>query len=1582
MFKKRYFFVFIIIVGVLIGGKLLYQSTISKNLSINSILSSSSYSYLPNEAKEYVMDVYNETGELILTEKNKKANTPYLNPQYVEYLKLSKQERAELDLIPNVYSIDYFASSSSEVSELPESYDLRNVDGNNYVGPLENQASSGLCWAFATLGQAESYLMIQNNQPYNDATQTFSERQLDYATSNNGILDYNNKFGSRELLDDGANFSDAIEIMAYGLSLVDESLMPFDENSEPKKLSDVLNFNNSLYEVEQTIELGTAAGKTSLEYQYGNICSEYDAVDEYEEFENCINEYQNSLQERILYEAKDNIMKYGGAYAGTISPNSSCAFQNSDGSYVINVSSSCYSIQEGHAMHVIGWDDNYEYEYCDAGKHNTSLVNGGCEEGELTKGKGAFILKNSWGNTTDYGYVYLTYNSFDTSASAPQFSYITSMSSNELKNWDNFYPMEQDYGSYVGYSKNVSETFENKLGGTEKLEKIKFIIGSYDSSFTLTITSGETVYSEEITKEHPGIYTVDLSDKDIYIDSLETFTVSISSDVSYLTNDSISAYTSNVDEIPIIQTEEIVTDDLSFVVYSDTKNIDSDELITYKLYDGKTELENYLVVKNNEVAANNVNASIEIVGKIEKGEYTLVQSYHDYSYQTKLTLTKSYNLEGDGTIDSPYIINNQDELKLMSDNLSAYYKLNSDIVLTEDWTPVGTMEEPFTGGFDGNGHTISNLTSNSTNLDYVGLFGYVNALENRPIYFKNITIKDANISGTNEAGILIGHLQIQNNSNILIDSIYMIDGFLSGNDAGSLIGYILNEGYSEIPESFVVNNVFSSVNIYNSTNSGVIGVNYAVDCNIDFSNIQNIGITSSNIVGLPAMNKNNAFIGQFAKNSYHINSFIFSGFTKTNDSIFNHLIQSSDFNGSNGYYLKMKNNSWDSSNSSVYAVDSVLNLKNKDNYQSWENFDKYWKIEVIDGITRIPILKGVNIPYTTISDISINIGDTVSLLEYITPTTDANRISYQIKDNDNIIEFKNVYQDDSTIPTDITMKGLEYGEATIHIVSNYDGYEKDIKITVADPEKTTIIYHSNDNNDETYIQKVELNTNYQLIENPFVNNGYKFKNWNTSADGSGDEYHPYKEMNGTEGTVHLYAQWEPITYKVIFHSNYDTDEFIEQTFTYNKEEKLMKNPFTNDGSVFLGWNTKPDGTGDSYSDNQLVSNLVSINNGEIHLYAKWSKKTYDVNYFYNLKDKRELIDYDTYEYDEEFKLLDIEDETGYKFIGWGTNPDGTGTNYLVNETVKNLTTNSEINLYTIFEPITYKVVFHSNHSLEEVKEQIFTYDNEEELSSNTFERIGYKFVGWNTKKDGSGTTYSDEQIIKNLTNNDNETITLYAMWEKEIRKIIYNANNETDESITKEYHYDEKITLEKNPFTKEGYTFKEWNTKQDGSGTAYQSEEIITITKDITLYAIWEEEFDYIINNYHVDYTNNYISKVIVNTTVDKFKNNIILGSGYSIDIEYREINNNRIIYTGSKTQIYKGDKIYKEFTNVVIGDINGDGMINSADLLRVRQHLLGSISLTGIYFLSSDINYDNSINSADLLRIRQHLLGSKPISE
>lgn len=43
---------------------------------------------------------------------------------------------------------------------------------------------------------------------------------------------------------------------------------------------------------------------------------------------------------------------------------------------------------------------------------------------------------------------------------------------------------------------------------------------------------------------------------------------------------------------------------------------------------------------------------------------------------------------------------------------------------------------------------------------------------------------------------------------------------------------------------------------------------------------------------------------------------------------------------------------------------------------------------------------------------------------------------------------------------------------------------------------------------------------------------------------------------------------------------------------------------------------------------------------------------------------------------------------------------------------------------------------------------------------------GYRFLGWNTKADGTGTAYSDQQRVKNLATDDGATVDLYAQWEK------------------------------------------------------------------------------------------------------------------------------------------------------------------------------------------------------------------------
>ncbi len=63
------------------------------------------------------------------------------------------------------------------------------------------------------------------------------------------------------------------------------------------------------------------------------------------------------------------------------------------------------------------------------------------------------------------------------------------------------------------------------------------------------------------------------------------------------------------------------------------------------------------------------------------------------------------------------------------------------------------------------------------------------------------------------------------------------------------------------------------------------------------------------------------------------------------------------------------------------------------------------------------------------------------------------------------------------------------------------------------------------------------------------------------------------------------------------------------------------------------------------------------------------------------------------------------------------------------------------------------------------------------------------------------------------------------------------------------------------------------------------------------------------------------------------------------------------------------------------MGDAQGDGNINSGDLLRIKKYLLGDSNLEGVYYTAADTNFDNNINSGDLLKIKKYLLGDGNLS-
>ena len=277
--------------------------------------------------------------------------------------------------------------------------------------------------------------------------------------------------------------------------------------------------------------------------------------------------------------------------------------------------------------------------------------------------------------------------------------------------------------------------------------------------------------------------------------------------------------------------------------------------------------------------------------------------------------------------------------------------------------------------------------------------------------------------------------------------------------------------------------------------------------------------------------------------------------------------------------------------------------------------------------------------------------------------------------------------------------------------------------------------------------------------------------------------------------------------------------------------------------------------------------------------------------------------------------------------------------------------------------------------------QTFTYDTRDNLLKNTFTRVGYLFKKWNTLSNGSGLSYNDEEPVLNATSRNNEVIDLYAQYDPITYKIRFNSNGGTGNMNDQTFTYDISTKLNRNTFTRAGYTFSSWNTKADGSGTSYSNSHDIlnlssTLDDIINLYAIWEEKeevVEYEIDDYQVDEDKLFIDLISINTTKNDFLSHFTIGSDFRIDIDLGDKN---YIFTGSKTKIYKNNTLYKEYTNIVRGDINGDGKITALDYVKVKNHIMGNnIIKDDVYKLSADITQDNKITALDYVRIKNYIM-------
>lgn len=140
----------------------------------------------------------------------------------------------------------------------------------------------------------------------------------------------------------------------------------------------------------------------------------------------------------------------------------------------------------------------------------------------------------------------------------------------------------------------------------------------------------------------------------------------------------------------------------------------------------------------------------------------------------------------------------------------------------------------------------------------------------------------------------------------------------------------------------------------------------------------------------------------------------------------------------------------------------------------------------------------------------------------------------------------------------------------------------------------------------------------------------------------------------------------------------------------------------------------------------------------------------------------------------------------------------------------------------------------------------------------------------------------------------------------------------------------------------------------------------------------------------NIDEENNYIKYLNLGMTVGELINKVnVVGNNvrtvvYTSSTYDTSKGDNDVLATGYVLVVYLNDDKKDEYTLSVLGDANGDGKVNSIDLVQIRKHIVGWINpetkdiyeKTGVYYYGIDMNKDGVINSIDLVRMRKRIVG------
>lgn len=283
-----------------------------------------------------------------------------------------------------------------------------------------------------------------------------------------------------------------------------------------------------------------------------------------------------------------------------------------------------------------------------------------------------------------------------------------------------------------------------------------------------------------------------------------------------------------------------------------------------------------------------------------------------------------------------------------------------------------------------------------------------------------------------------------------------------------------------------------------------------------------------------------------------------------------------------------------------------------------------------------------------------------------------------------------------------------------------------------------------------------------------------------------------------------------------------------------------------------------------YADEVLVNNLTSTHGDVINLYAQWNPDANLIRFYpngsYGIMDNQKVF------YQLETTLLPSTFEMdNWSFVGWNTQSDGSGIAYTNEQSV--MGTAQLLSLYAQWSHDVYYVQYKSNDPTDQTITASY-WVNEEQHLHMSLSRQGYLFQSWNTKPNGTGTTYFADDLVYNLANK-NETFVLYAQWEPITYQIIFDANGGTGTMDNQQLITDVPANLATCTFENGTQSFVGWNTNPFGYGIHYENQqEVVNLSldgEDRVLYAQWRVEMPQTGDHYSPDL---WISMVIASVVI------------------------------------------------------------------------------------------------------------------